>query len=214
MKYIKTFENHRQSEKLDEGLKSVIAGALLSLSTIISSPVKGQNDLLDPTNPIGLTNPASPLSLTNPNSPMYGGTRDPDDGPTSYDVNKIEILQELDKIDIKDTTLIKVKSLIEKEPESKEDFNQILELLKEFAQNKGYADVLPIIEEISKIDIDKLNDVEYKEDAKKRLQKIIIDLKEMRNYTSEQDILLWFFIGLIILAVSPIVYLLWEDLRY
>lgn len=214
MKYIKTFENHRQSEKLDEGLKSVIAGALLSLSTIISSPVKGQNDLLDPTNPIGLTNPASPLSLTNPNSPMYGGTRDPDNGPTSYDVNKIEILQELDKIDIKDTTLIKVKSLIEKEPESKEDFNQILELLKEFAQNKGYTDVLPIIEEISKIDIDKLNDVEYKEDAKKRLQKIIIDLKEMRNYTSEQDILLWVFIGLIILSVSPIVYLLWEDLRY
>lgn len=211
MKYIKTFENYRQSEKLDEGLKSVIAGALLSLSTIISSPVKGQNDLLDPTNPIGLTNPASPLSLTNPNSLMYG---DPDDGPTSYDVNKIEILQELDKIDIKDTTLIKVKSLIEKEPESKEDFNQILELLKEFAQNKGYTDVLPIIEEISKIDIDKLNKVEYKEDAKKRLQKIIIDLKEMRNYTSEQDILLWIFIGLIILAVSPIVYLLWEVLRY
>lgn len=206
MKYIKTFENQRQSEKLDEGLKSVIAGALLSLSTIISSPVKGQNDLLDPTNPIGLTNPASPLSLTNPNSLMYGGTRDPDDGPTSYDVNKIKILQELDKIDIKDTTLIKVKSLIEKEPESKEDFNQILELLKEFAQNKGYTDVLPIIEEISKIDIDKLNKVEYKEDAKKRLQKIIIDLKEMRNYTSEQDILLWIFIGLIILAVSPIVY--------
>lgn len=201
MKYIKTFESYSNVEKVDENLKSVISGALLGLSTLISGPVSGKS-ILDPSNPIGLTNPLSPLNPLNNES----------DELSSYDIHKVELLKELDKIDIKDASLLKVKSLIESEPNSKEEFNEILNLLRGFAETNGFNDVVPIIDSISDIDIDRINDLEYREENRKHLQKIIVELKEMRDYANMDNIIGWSFLTFLILAVLFMVYL-YLDLR-
>ena len=201
MKYIKTFESYSNVEKVDENLKSVISGALLGLSTLISGPVSGKS-ILDPSNPIGLTNPLSPLNPLNNES----------DELSSYDIHRVELLKELDKIDIKDVTLLKVKSLIESEPNSKEEFNEILNLLRDFAETNGFNDVVPIIDSISDIDIDRINDLEYREENRKHLQRIVVDLKEMRDYANMDNIIGWSFLTFLILAVLFMVYL-YLDLR-
>ena len=201
MKYIKTFESYSNVEKIDENLKSVISGALLGLSTLISGPVSGKS-ILDPSNPIGLTNPLSPLNPLNNES----------DELSSYDIHRVELLKELDKIDIKDVTLLKVKSLIESEPNSKEEFNEILNLLRDFAETNGFNDVVPIIDSISDIDIDRINDLEYREENRKHLQRIVVDLKEMRDYANMDNIIGWSFLTFLILAVLFMVYL-YLDLR-
>jgi len=201
MKYIKTFESYSNVEKIDENLKSVISGALLGLSTLISSPMSGKS-ILDPSNPIGLTNPISPLNPLNNES----------DELSSYDIHRVELLKELDKIDIKDVTLLKVKSLIESEPNSKDEFNEILNLLRDFAETNGFNDVVPIIDSISDIDIDRINDLEYSEENRKHLQKIIVELKEMRDYANMDNIIGWSLLTFLILAVLFMVYL-YLDLR-
>ena len=201
MKYIKTFESYSNVEKVDENLKSVISGALLGLSTLISGPVSGKS-ILDPSNPIGLTNPLSPLNPLNNES----------DELSSYDIHRVELLKELDKIDIKDVTLLKVKSLIESEPNSKDEFNEILNLLRDFAETNGFNDVVPIIDSISDIDIDSINDLEYSEENRKHLQKIIVELKEMRDYANMDNIIGWSLLTFLILAVLFMVYL-YLDLR-
>ena len=201
MKYIKTFESYSNVEKIDENLKSVISGALLGLSTLISGPVSGKS-ILDPSNPMGLTNPLSPLNPLNNES----------DELSSYDIHKVELLKELDKIDIKDASLLKVKSLIESEPNSKEEFNEILNLLRGFAETNGFNDVVPIIDSISDIDIDRINDLEYREENRKHLQRIVVDLKEMRDYANMDNIIGWSFLTFLILAVLFMVYL-YLDLR-
>lgn len=202
MKYIKTFESYSNVEKIDENLKSVISGALLGLSTLISPPMSGS--LLDPSNPIGLTNPISPLNPLN---------NDESDELSSYDIHKVELLKELDKIDIKDATLLKVKSLIESAPNSNEEFNEILNLLRGFAETNGFNDVVPIIDSISDIDIDKINDLEYREENRKHLQKILVELKDMRDYATMDNIVGWTLLTFLILAVLFMVYL-HLDLRY
>ena len=201
MKYIKTFESYNNVEKVDENLKSVISGALLSLSTLISGPVSGKS-ILDPSNPMGITNPISPLNPLNNES----------DELSSYDIHRVELLEELNKIDIKDVTLLKVKSLIESEPNSKEEFNEILNLLRGFAETNGFNDVVPIIDSISDIDIDRINDLEYREENRKHLQRIVVDLKEMRDYANMDNIIGWSFLTFLILAVLFMVYL-YLDLR-
>ena len=201
MKYIKTFESYSNVEKIDENLKSVISGALLSLSTLVSNPMSGKS-ILDPSNPIGLTNPISPLNPLNNES----------DELSSYDIHRVELLKELDKIDIKDVTLLKVKSLIESEPNSKDEFNEILNLLRDFAETNGFNDVVPIIDSISDIDIDRINDLEYSEENRKHLQKIIVELKEMRDYANMDNIIGWSLLTFLILAVLFMVYL-YLDLR-
>lgn len=201
MKYIKTFESFSNVEKIDENLKSVISGALLGLSTLISNPMSGS--ILDPSNPMGLTNPLSPLNPLN---------NDDSDELSSYDIHKVELLKELDKIDIKDATLLKVKSLIESEPNSKEEFNEILNLLRGFAESNEFNDVVPIIDSISDIDIDRINDLEYREENRKHLQKILVELKEMRDYANLDNIVGWSLLTFLILAVLFMVYL-YLDLR-
>lgn len=196
MKYIKTFESYSNVEKIDENLKSVISGALLGLSTLISPPMSGS--ILDPSNPMGLTNPLSPLNPLN---------NDDSDELSSYDIHKVELLEELDKIDIKDATLLKVKSLIESEPNSKEEFNEILNLLRGFAESNEFNDVVPIIDSISDIDIDRINDLEYREENRKHLQKIIVELKEMRDYANIDNIIGWSLLTLLLLVVLFMVYL-------
>lgn len=196
MKYIKTFESYSNVEKIDENLKSVISGALLGLSTLISPPMSGS--ILDPSNPIGLTNPLSPLNPLN---------NDDSDELSSYDIHKVELLEELNKIDIKDATLLKVKSLIESEPNSKEEFNEILNLLRGFAESNEFNDVVPIIDSISDIDIDRINDLEYREENRKHLQKILVELKEMRDYANIDNIIGWSLLTLLLLVVLFMVYL-------
>ena len=200
MKYIKTFESYRM-EKVDESLRSVISGALLSLSTLVSGPASGKS-ILDPSNPIGLTNPISPLNPLNNES----------DELSSYDVHKVELLKELDKIDIKDADLLKAKSLIESEPSSKEEFNEILNILRGFAESNGFNDVVPIIDSISDIDIDRINDLEYREENRKHLQRIVVELKEMRDYANIDNVIGWSLLTFLLLAVLFMVYL-YLDLR-
>ena len=201
MKYIKTFESYNNVEKVDENLKSVISGALLSLSTLISGPVSGKS-ILDPSNPMGITNPISPLNPLNNES----------DELSSYDIHRVELLEELNKIDIKDVTLLKVKSLIESEPNSKEEFNEILNLLRGFAETNGFNDVVPIIDSISDIDIDRINDLEYREENRKHLQRIVVELKEMRDYANIDNVIGWSLLTFLLLAVLFMVYL-YLDLR-
>lgn len=201
MKYIKTFESYRSVEKVDESLRSVISGALLSLSTLVSGPASGKS-ILDPSNPIGLTNPISPLNPLNSQS----------DELSSYDVHKLELLKELDKIDIKDADLLKVKSLIESAPNSKEEFNEILNLLRGFAESNGFNDVVPIIDSISDIDIDRINDLEYREENRKHLQRIVVELKEMRDYANIDNVIGWSLLAFLLLAVLFMAYL-YLDLR-
>lgn len=201
MKYIKTFESYRSIEKVDESLRSVISGALLSLSTLVSGPASGKS-ILDPSNPIGLTNPISPLNPLNSQS----------DELSSYDIHKVELLKELDKIDIKDADLLKVKSLIESAPNSKEEFNEILNLLRGFAESNGFNDVVPIIDSISDIDIDRINDLEYREENRKHLQRIVVELKEMRDYANIDNVIGWSLLAFLLLAVLFMAYL-YLDLR-
>jgi len=202
MKYIKTFESYNNIESVDESMKSVISGALLGLSTLVSGPVSGKS-ILDPSNPMGITNPISPLNPLN---------NDESDELSSYDVHRVELLEELDKIDIKDANLLKVKSLIEREPSSKDEFNEILNLLRGFAESNGFNDVVPIIDSISDIDIDRINDLEYREENRKHLQNILVELKEMRDYAAMDNVIGWSLLSFLILAVLFMVYL-YLDLR-
>jgi len=131
---------------------------------------------------------------------------------SSYDKHKVELLKELDNIDIKDATLLEVKSLIEKEPNSNDEFNKILNLLRGFAESNKFNDVVTIIDSISDIDIDRINDLEYREENRKHLQKILVELKEMRDYANLDNIVGWSLLTFLILAVLFMVYL-YLDLR-
>lgn len=167
MKYIKTFESYNQSEKIDENLKSVIAGALLSLSTLLSNKADafgGHSSFSHTSHMLNPSNPVSPLR-------SYGNS----------DPSESEISREIDKMDIKDAELIKIKISIDDGIQSEQEFHNIVADLKKFANLKGYSNIIPILDEISLIDFDRMKDSKYNEELKNRLEEIIANLDEMKD---------------------------------
>lgn len=162
LKYLKTFEGYIELEKVDESLKSVISGVLLGLSTLYSNQVDAFFSIRSQ-----LRNSRN-LIRSNSETKSYNNS-----------INKM--LQELNEMDTKDPILLKVKSLIEKSPNSKEEFNTILILLKDFAKSKGDSNMVITIDRVLGVvdepHVDEPND----EERNNNLKNIVGELEKMKE---------------------------------
>jgi hypothetical protein len=153
MKYIKTFESYNQSEKVDENLKSFIAGTLLSLSSLFP----GKADAF-----IGGGVSGGHVVAT-----------------TNHSINTQEIKDDSQQIkdDITDPVLKDIKKSIDDGIQSKAEIDSIITKLKAYAdKNNSHSDVKKVLEDLSKIDFNG-----DKEVVKGDLLKIIIKLNEMQK---------------------------------
>lgn len=57
-----------------------------------------------------------------------------------------------------------------------------------------------------------INDLEYREENRKHLQRIVVELKEMRDYANIDNVIGWSLLTFLLLAVLFMVYL-YLDLR-
>lgn len=163
LKYLKTFEGYIELEKVDESLKSVISGVLLGLSTLYSNQVDAFFSIRS--------------QLRNSIRYSYSNSL-----TKEYNSSINRMLQELNEMDTKDPILLKVKSLIEKSPNSKEEFNTILILLKDFAKSKGDSNMVITIDRVIGV-VDEPNHVDEPNDVERNnnLKNIVDELEEMKE---------------------------------
>lgn len=153
MKYIKTFESYNQSEKVDENLKTFIAGALLSLSSLLPSKADAF---------IGGISGGHIISTTQHST--QHSTQD------SIDSQKIND-------DITDPVLKDIKKSIDDGIQSKEEIDSIVSKLKKYAdENKHFGDITSVLDDLSKIDVNGDRDK-----LKNELSKITTRLTEIKN---------------------------------
>jgi len=195
--YYETFKKFEsfQIEPQNESLKSILIGALMSLSTL--SP--GQ-DMLDPSNPIGLTSPISPL---NPNSPLYYGNQK--SGPSKEEIEftnlRDNILSEINKVNITDSNLSKIKSDLSQDIH-KIDVDMVIVELKSFCRDNNYTDLASAMDTLSRVDISKLKGDTQE---RKHLVTMISDLKRMLDLAKDSQVVKYVLIGLAIIVVTLLI---------
>lgn len=224
MKKLKTFESFNNDEPVNESLKSVVAGTLLAITSLISKDIKGQQDMFDPTNPIGYTSPMSPnnpsgiMNPANPNS-IYYMNQDDNSGSLYYTYYRDQILEELNAIDIKDTLLVKIKNDLSKEDVLDVDVDKVTSELKSFCNKQGYTDLSSILNDVDDIDVDKLNNMSEGDikDLKKHLIETIYNFKRMSNdidsYNLSKYICLSLIAVLVFVILAFVIYVI-RDSRY
>ena len=206
MKHLKTYESF--GESTNENLKSIVAGTLFTISSLISKDIKGQQDMFDPGNPIGYTNPLSPnnpsgiMNPANPNS-IYYMNDDNTGGSLYYTYYRDQMLGELNKISIKDTLLSQIKNDLSKEDVLDVDVDKVTSELKQFCDSKGYTDLSSILEDVDDIDVDKLNAMDKSdvEPLKKHLLNITYNLHRMSNDIDTYNMDKYICLSLIALCV-------------
>jgi len=213
MKHLKTYESF--GEPTNENLKSIVAGTLLTISSLISNDIKGQQDMFDPANPIGYTNPMSPnnpsgiMNPANPNSLYYMNDNNTG-GDLYYTYYRDQMLKELSKIDIKDSTLIQIKNDLSKEDVLDVDVDKVTSELKQFCDNKGYSDLSSILGDVDDIDVDQLNGMDKSdiEPLKKHLLEITYNLHRMSNDINTYNIEKYICLSLLAICVVDLLALI------
>lgn len=208
MKRLKTFESFNNDESVNENLKSVVAGTLLALTSLISKDAKGQQDMFDPGNPIGYTNPMSPnnpsgiMNPANPNS-IYYMNQDDNSGSLYYTYYRDQILKELSAIDIKDTLLVQIKNDLSQEDVLDVDVDKVTAELKSFCDKQGFTDLSAILNDVDDIDVDKLNDMNTSDikSLKKHLIEVTYDLKRMSDDIDSYNLSKYICLSLIAVLV-------------
>lgn len=213
-------------ESVNENLKTVVAGLLIGLSSLISNPSKAQyDDMFNPSNPIGFTNPMSPNNPTgimNPSSPIniYNNMGQGNSEPTYYyfNDNRQKVLDELNKLEIKDENLKKAKTELSKDAREV-DSKLVIEYLKAYSEINKYQDikgVLDTFDKVSSVDFKNMSSKE-KEEHKSTLLRAIEQLKEMQksvsNYNTDQFVLiaLLSICGLLLLVVLGMLgWMVWD----
>lgn len=180
MKHLKTFENY-QIETQNESLKSVILGALMTLSTL----AHGQ-DLLNPANPI---------------SPLNPSNQSPSKEEIEFNQLREDILAEINSIRLDDSNLIKMKTELSKDIHNI-DVDKVIGELKSYCLTNNLTDLSEVMDTLSKVDISKLKRGSEQRD---RLVVMISDLKKMAELDKNSNIINWIIIGLIILLILVMV---------
>jgi hypothetical protein len=195
MRHLKKFESFHES------LKSILIGALMSLSTLSH----GQ-DMLDPNNPIGLNTPISPLnpsSPMNPNSPLYYGNQK--SGPSKEEIEftnlRDNILSEINKVNITDSNLSKIKSDLSQDIH-KIDVDMVIVELKSFCRDNNYTDLASAMDTLSRVDISKLKGDTQE---RKHLVTMISDLKRIIDLAKDSQVVKYVLIGLAIIVVTLLI---------
>lgn len=196
-----------EEPKINENLKSIVAGALLGLSTILSSPLKSQ-DMFDISNPIGFTNPMSPnnpVGIMNPASPIsiYNTTNQSSGGSYYFTYYRDETIKEIDQIGVKDENLIKSKTELSKEPLDI-DVDTVYQSLKLYTEINLYKDLANVLDTINKVNIEQVSKMSQseKEDTRSHLLKIIENLKLMQRDVDGYNTEKYICISLIVLMVG------------
>jgi len=94
MKHLKTFENFNYIET-NEGLKSILSGVMMLLSTMGSAQFDYSYN--DPSNINSPNSPINPLNPANPSSPYYYDLDD-EDGINELEIKRDAIISELHKV--------------------------------------------------------------------------------------------------------------------
>jgi len=111
MQHIRNFNSFNQDESVNESVRGIVTSILFGLSSMLSS---AQSDMMDPSNPIGMTSPISPLNpngTTSPISPLNPNGIHNQDVTTLNDMRE-DLLEKLDSVSLKDPDLIKIKEMI------------------------------------------------------------------------------------------------------
>ena len=198
MKYIKKYESF-STESVNENLKSVLAGVLLSLSTLAHA----DDNLFTPQNIY------TPGTLANTVIDPYDLYKNKDDNEKplfEYEEDRNKILQALSKMDLKDSILIKLKGELSVDVE---DINikQVTQDLINYCNKNNFKDLSKILSGAN-IVIDQSN-VKTVDVAEKKvhLLEIIKSLHEMEsNIDANNNILLGAIAFCILLVLSIIMY--------
>ena len=168
MKNIKTYEMFisDKSESVNESLKSVVVGTMLSLSTLLSNDIKA--------------------SVKTDSGPLYHRStslRSKLSGDYYYNVNKYPqyrdtLIKELSKIDIKDESLIKIFTHLRNDDINDLDIKSINRDLKQYCNLKSY-------DKLSKI----LNRIDNNE-----LSNILSNINGIGNHNTEPELIILKFI--------------------
>lgn len=162
MKHIKTFESYNQYEKVDENLKTFIAGALLSLSSLLPNKADAW---------VGGGISGGHIISTTQHSTQHS---------TQDSINSQKIND-----DITDPVLKDIKKSIDDGIQSKEEIDSIVSKLKKYAdENKHFGDIDKNVDKKIKSVLDDLSKIDVNGDRdklKNELSKITTRLTEIKN---------------------------------
>jgi hypothetical protein len=122
MKHIRNFSSFNQDEPVNESVRGIVTSILFGLSSMLSS---AQSDIMDPSNPIGMTSPISPLNPNGTASPLNPNGIYNHDVTTLKDMRE-DLLEKLDSVSLKDPDLIKIKEMITRNSIDTDAVNQKL----------------------------------------------------------------------------------------